>query len=109
MERRKFFQFIGLGAAAAAVGGRAVAATIIPNDGKADVVKKIESNDSKVTIVAEYDGEIPPPIVSQYGDIMIGPRVVPGTSKQVKADLTVGPDGEMYLRTNGKWRKIVTE
>jgi hypothetical protein len=27
----------------------------------------------------------------------------------VNVSMTPGPDGEMYLKTNGKWRKIVTE
>ena len=107
MERRKFFQLLGLGAGAAALGGKAVAATIIPNKEKTDAVKKIEEHSGygKVTISAEYGERIAPP----PNTISINPQFVPGTRKQVTAGLTVGPDGEMYLMTNGKWRKIVTE
>ena len=36
-------------------------------------------------------------------------RYVPGTRKDVNVAMNVGPDGEMYLKINGKWRRIVTE
>ena len=112
MERRKFFQLLGLGAGAAALGGKAVAATIIPNKEKTDAVKKIEEHSGygKVTIGAEYgERTYPKGANGGTGYILAQPQFVPGTRKQVTAGLTVGPDGEMYLMTNGKWRKIVTE
>jgi len=56
-------------------------------------------------IVATEYGELAPP----NGTISFGPKFVPGTEKRVTASMTVGPDGEMYLMTNGKWRRIVTE
>ena len=105
MQRRNFFQFLGLGTAAAASG--VVGATaLFASKGKSDAVKQIEAAgyNGKLNIGTEY-GELAPP----NGTISCGPRFVPGTQKHVTASMTVGPDGEMYLMTNGKWRRIVTE
>lgn len=132
MQRRNFFQFLGLGTAAAA-GGAVTAATLIASSGKSDAVKKIEEAafNGKMTIGAEY-GELAPKKPMQFmepGPEVVdyfayggsggssnrlsvyspGPDFIPGTRKHVTASLTVGPDGEMYLMTNGKWRRIVTE
>ena len=130
MQRRNFFKFLSIGTAAAA-GGAVTAATLVASSGKSDAVKKIEEAgfNGKMTIGAEY-GEFAPtmqfmepkPDVVDYfayagpggsGNRLSvyspGPEYIPGTRKHVTASLTVGPDGEMYLMTNGKWRRIVTE
>ena len=114
MERRTFFQLLGLGAGAAALGGKAVAAaTIISNKEKTDAVKKIEEHSGygKVTISANYDETAYPKGANGGTGYISAPQTqfVHGTRKHVTASLTVGPDGEMYLNTNGKWRRIVTE
>ena len=85
--RRNFFKFLSIGTAAAA-GGVVTAATLIAPSGKSDAVKKIEAAgfNGKLTLGAEYDER-----------------------KQKQVSMAVGPDGELYLMTNGKWRKIVTE
>ena len=105
MERRKFFKFLGL-AGGAAAGGAVTAASLVASSEKTEAVKKIEAAgyNGKLTLGNEY-GQLAPP----DGTISFGPKFVPGTQKHVTASLTVGPDGEMYLMTNGKWRKIVTE
>jgi hypothetical protein len=36
-------------------------------------------------------------------------KFIPGTEKVVDVSMNVGPDGELYLKTNGQWRRIVTE
>jgi hypothetical protein len=106
MQRRNFFKFLSIGTAAAA-GGAVAAATFVASSGKSDAVKQIEAAgyNGKFTIGSDY-GQIAPPDGNTFN---IGPKFVPGTKQHVTASMTVGPDGEMYLLTNGKWRKIVTE
>ena len=113
--RRNFFKVLGLGAGVAAT-GVAGAAAIIASSEKSEEVKQIEKIEaagsagysSKLTLGSEY-GQFAPPDVNRFAIRGIGPNFVPGTRKNVKVSMTVGPDGEMYLKTNGKWRKIVTE
>mgnify|MGYP003345426188 CR=1 FL=1 len=113
MERRKFFQLLGLGAGAAALGGKAVAATIISNKEKTDAVKKIEENSGhgygEVTIVRDYGKERNYDFfIDSSGNVRdIAKPSQAGKTSEVS--MTPGPDGELYLKLNGKWRKIVTE
>lgn len=104
--RRSFFKYLGL-AGGIAGGGVVAAAVVLPDSEKAKCIKEIESSgyNGKLMIGAEY-GELRPTEPNTY---YFGPQFVPGTQKHVKASMTVGPDGEMYLLTNNKWRKIVTE
>jgi hypothetical protein len=103
--RRNFFKYLGL-AGGVATGGVVAAAAVLPDADKCETVKQIVAAgyNGKFGIGAEY-GQIAPP----DGTFSFGPRFVPGTQKHVTASMTVGPDGEMYLLTNGKWRRIVTE
>jgi len=116
--RRNFFKVLGF-AGGVAASGVAGAAAIIASSEKSEEVKQIEKIEaagsagysSKLTLGSEY-GQFAPPDVNRLNRFTIsgiGPHFVPGTRKQVKVSMTVGPDGEMYLKTNGKWRKIVTE
>lgn len=114
--RRNFFRVLGF-AGGVAASGVAGAAAIISTSAKSEAVKKIEAGGSTntLTLQSEY-GELAPPekptILNGntiYFNNTLNRRFVPGTHKQVKVSMTVGPDGEMYLKTNGKWRKIVTE
>ena len=109
MERRKFFQLLGLGAGAAALGGKAVAATIIPNKEKTDAVKKIEEHSGysygEVSIRRDYDQKRMR--INSPGYFGIGTSSP--TTKLSEVSMTPGPDGELYLKLNGKWRKVVTE
>jgi hypothetical protein len=107
--RRNFFKYLGL-AGGVATGGVVAAAAVLPDTEKCEAVKQIKAADynNKLSIGAEY-GRIAPTDnnggIFSYGN----PRFVPGTQKQVAVSMIVGPDGEMYLLTNGKWRRIVTE
>lgn len=130
--RRKFFQIIGLGAAVAA-GGKAAIAAALPKPEKKEITNKLESNSSdgniefNTTYSVDSDsgpwyGDNAPQqyqermrfhsggmSISPYGQLTIG-KHAPGTKLQVvKVGMKPGPDGELYLKTNGKWRKIVTE
>lgn len=104
--RRSFFKYLGLGAGVTA-GGVVAAVTVLPDTEKEKTIQKIKAAgfNGKFRIGATY-GEIVPPKPNQF---TFGTEYVPGTRKDVTASLTVGPDGEMYLMTNGKWRRIVTE
>jgi len=104
--RRNFFKYLGL-AGGVAGGGIVAAAAVLPDSEKTEYVKQIESAgfSGKLTLGAEY-GELRPTEPNAYH---FGPQFVPGTQRHVKASMTVGPDGEFYLMTNSKWRRIVTE
>ena len=111
MQRRKFFKFLGLGTAAAA-GGAITAATLIATSEKSDAVKKIEEAgfNGKLTLGAEYGERVYPKPTGFNGTFWhSGPQFVPGTRQQMQVSMTVGPDGNLYLQQNGKWRKVVTE
>jgi len=104
--RRNFFKYLGL-AGGIAGGGVVAAAAVLPDSEKARCIKEIESTgyNGKLAIGAEY-GELLP---TEPNTFRFGSQFVPGTERHVKASMTVGPDGEMYLYANGKWRRIVTE
>ena len=110
--RRNFFKYLGL-AGGIAGGGVVAAAAVLPDPEQAKCVKDIENTGKNTvnnyngtfSIGREY-GEVLTPAPNQY---VYGPQFVPGTRKYVMVSMTVGPDGNMYLLTNGKWRKIVTE
>jgi hypothetical protein len=111
--RRNFFKFLGLAGGVAATGVAGAAALVAATPGKSEAVKQIEKIEAagyngKLTLGSEY-GQFAPPDINSFTISGIGPRFVPGTKKQFTASMTVGPDGEMYLMTNGKWRRIVTE
>jgi hypothetical protein len=104
--RRNFFKYLGL-AGGVATGGVVAAAAVLPDADKCEAIKEIQAAgyNGKLTMGTEY-GQLAP----SDGTISCGgPKFVPGTQKHVTASMTVGPDGEMYLLTNGKWRRIVTE
>jgi hypothetical protein len=45
------------------------------------------------------------------GGVCIGgnqKQFVPGTEKQVDVKMVPGPDGELYLKVNGQWKKVLT-
>ena len=103
--RRNFFKYLGL-AGGVATGGVVAAAAVLPDSEKYEAIKEIKAAgyNGKLTLGSEY-GEIAP----SDGTVNFGSRFVPGTRQEVKVTMTVGPDGEMYLMTNGKWRRIMTE
>ena len=106
--RRNFFKYLGL-AGGVAGGGVVAAAAMLPDPEKAECVKQIDSTMTNVQFHQTYGKKLPDP--AQLGNYVYvhQPRYVPGTKKEVAVGMNVGPDGEMYLKVNGKWRKIVTE
>ena len=120
--RRKFFQVLGLGAGVAA-GGAVAAASVIPNTESKKIVDQIKQNkEGTLSFRTTYGEEVKEKMrLSSDHTLNIGtvtpsqklyvyqPNYVPGTTKQVTVDFKPGPDGELYLKINGKWRRIVTE
>jgi hypothetical protein len=120
--RRKFFQVLGLGAGVA-TGGVVAAAAVLPNPENKEVIDKIKKNkEGTLSFHTTYGEEVKERMrITSDLDLHLGtetpsqklyvyqPNYMPGTTKQVTVDFKPGPDGELYLKTNGKWRKIVTE
>ena len=120
--RRKFFQVLGLGAGVAA-GGAVAAASVIPNTESKKIVDQIKQNkEGTLSFRTTYGEEVKEKMrLSSDHTLNIGtvtpsqqlyvyqPNYVPGTTKEVTVDFKPGPDGELYLKINGKWRRIVTE
>jgi hypothetical protein len=111
--RRNFFKVLGLGAGVAATGVAGAAALVAATPGKSEAVKQLEkSTGYNITFTAAYGEEVPPSPSNKgfiYSPYSADQAFVPGTRKQVDASIQVGPDGNMYLKQNGKWARIVTE
>ena len=112
MQRRNFFKYLGL-AGGVATGGIVAAAAVLPDSEKTAAIKQMkQQNGMGLQFTGRYGVEAPKCDNSQPGSYAIfsnEKKFIPGTEKQVNIAMNVGPDGEMYLMTNGKWRKIVTE
>ena len=106
--RRNFFKYLGL-AGGVAGGGIVAAAAVLPDPYQAECVKKLDGTMTNLSFRQTYGERLPdPPSLSNYMFVH-EPKYVPGTRKEVAVGMNVGPDGEMYLKINGKWRRIVTE
>ena len=120
--RRNFFKYLGL-AGGVATGGVVAAASVLPNQENKEITDQIKKNkEGTLSFQTTYGEEVQEKMrLSADHTLHLGtttpsqklfvyePNYVPGTTKQVKVDFKPGPDGELYLRINGKWRKIVTE
>jgi hypothetical protein len=120
--RRNFFKYLGL-AGGVAAGGAVAAATVLPNSDSKKITDQIKNNkEGTISIHTTYGEKVQERMrLSADQTLYIGttapsqglyvyqPNYVPGTTKQVIVDFKPGPDGELYLKTNGKWRRIVTE
>jgi len=106
--RRNFFKYLGL-AGGVAGGGIVAAAAVLPDPEKTECVKKIENAMSNIQFQQTYGQRLPDPASPSNHMFIREPRYVSGTRKDVNVGMNVGPDGEMYLKINGKWRRIVTE
>ena len=106
--RRNFFKYLGL-AGGVASGGIVAAAAVLPDPEQAECVKKLDTTTTNLSFHQTYGEGLPdPPSLSSHMFVH-EPRYVPGTRKKVAVGMNVGPDGELYLKVNGKWRRIVTE
>ncbi len=117
LSRRNFFRGAGkgaglLGAFFAGVSAPAIAEAVKQ---KVDpsVVAKIEEQSchGNLSLIRTY-GEIAPKTDSPYTDspytFGVGPNFVPGTEKTMKVHLVPGPDGELYLKINDEWKRVLT-
>ena len=109
MNRRQMFSMIGMGAGLAAAGaaGQVTGLYLIDQSKiKKDVEQKMADGTFSIAIQRTY-GEIDnSPTPSSTFMISSGPRYIPGTEKHVAAFLNVGPDGHLYAKTNGEWKKL---
>ncbi len=120
--RRKFFKYLGL-ASGVAAGGAAAAASVLPDADKCKAVNEIQTNRTyagSLTLQQGYGEKkeevqfVRSPandllIFDNKGTINIG-TIAPKTPlKMTSVSMVPGPDGELYLNVNGKWRRIVTE
>ena len=92
------------------------------------IVAQLEEDSTSLSLTRTY-GEIAPPEpqppghylfgssggevmrLTSSGGLMIsgtGKKFVPGTEKQVDVKMAPGPDGELYLNLNGKWKRVLT-
>lgn len=55
-------------------------------------------------------GEIAPPTCTPGAFTFCppGPKLVEGTQKDVKVGMMVGPDGQLYIRVNDDWKRVLT-
>lgn len=57
-------------------------------------------------------GEIAPPEPNPspfvFTGVHGGPKLVPGTENSVKVGMMVGPDGQLYIRVNDDWKRVLT-
>ena len=107
--RRNFFKYLGL-AGGVAGGGAVAVAAMLPKD-KPKHIEQLDGG-SHLQLRATYGEplrlgtETPTNKLNVFSQ---GPEFVPGTVEQVDVSFKPGPDGELYLKVNGKWRKVVTE
>jgi hypothetical protein len=111
--RRNFFKYLGL-AGGVATGGVVAAAAVLPDPDKCKAVNEIETNRSNLGCLSLQQGygEKKDEIrfsASDDGPMTIGIAAPKTPLKVTNVSMTPGPDGEMYLNINGKWRRIVTE
>lgn len=106
--RRNFFKYLGL-AGGVATGGVVAAAAVLPDPDKTECIKQIDSTMTNISFNQTYGQRLLDPAPPGNYLYVHQPRYVPGTKKDVTVGMNVGPDGELYLKVNGKWRKVVTE
>jgi hypothetical protein len=108
--RRNFFKYLGL-AGGVAVGGPVAAAAIIPK-GKPKHIEQLDGG-SHLQLRATYGEKVGLGTINPTNKLTVfshqTQEFVPGTVEQVDVSFKPGPDGELYLKVNGKWRKVVTE
>jgi hypothetical protein len=109
--RRSFFKYLGMGTGVAA-GGAAAVVTMLPKD-KPKHIEQLDGG-ANLQLRATYGERLALGTGTPTNKLNVfsfnqGPEFVPGTEKQIDVTFKPGPDGELYLKVNGKWRKVVTE
>lgn len=112
-SRRNFFRGAGkgaglLGAFFAGVSAPAIAETVKQKIDPS-VAAKIEEQSShgNLSLIRTY-GEIAPNKTDSPYTFSVCPNFVPGTEKTMKVHLAPGPDGELYLKINDEWKRVLT-
>ena len=77
------------------------------------VVEKIkESAPAGILELHRTYGEVAPrepnPSPFVFTSTLGGPKLVPGTEKDVRVGMMVGPDGELYVRVKDDWKRVLT-
>lgn len=108
-KRREFLKGAGL------IGGLAgllVGAKVVINEkerNNRETIKEIESIAPQVLELNTKYGEIDNTVQSPYAiGGYTGTRFKPGTERTMKVKFLPGPDGELYIQTNGTWKKVIT-
>lgn len=109
-KRRDFLKGAGI---IGAVAGAFVGTKVVINEkekANKDTIAEIEKLSPSVLSIQTRYGEIdntPPP--SQFTLTGFnGPKFKPGTEKTQVVKFLPGPDGELYIHTNGQWKKVIT-
>lgn len=75
----------------------------------AELEKQIEGK-PVLQLTATYGEEVPRPVTNDGNSLYIfsnlQPCYKPGTEINVKVNIVPGPDGKLYVKENGIWRKI---
>jgi hypothetical protein len=110
-KRREFLKGAGI---IGAFAGAAVGAKIVINEKEKlnkKAVEEIEKISPSVLSIQTTYGEIDNTPIPD-GSCIIGipgqKKFVSGTEKQVNVKFIPGPDGELYIHTNGQWKKVIT-
>ena len=97
--RRNFFKYLGL-ASGVATGGVVAAAAVLPDSEKTAAIKQMkEQNRYGLQFTGTYGVEAPKSDNNQPGYYAIctnESKFIPGTEKQVKIAMNVGPDGKLF-------------
>ena len=107
-KRREFLKGAGI---IGAVAGAFVAPKIIINEkekANKETIAEIEKLSPPVLMIQTRYGEIDYTPPSKYTLTGIGPKFKEGTEKTQSVKFLPGPDGELYIHTNGYWKKVIT-
>lgn len=107
-KRRQFLKGAGI---IGAIAGAFVGTKIVLNEkekANKDTIDEIEKISPNVLMIQTRYGEIDHTPPSKYTITGIGPKFKEGTEKTQSVKFLPGPDGELYIHTNGKWKKVIT-
>lgn len=115
-DRRNFAKGFGLASLAVAgvAGYKEVKERIVYKQDElptAELEKQLEGK-PVLQLGATYGEELPPVKLFGTDNMYVfnigptGPMYKPGTEKRVTVNIVPGPDGKLYVKENGIWRKI---
>ena len=107
MDRRTFLRNGGLIGALFGVASSPVLANAVNKSSEVseDIIKQLESNNTHLTLTNSYSTEGQEVMrIDSNGSFGIG--VTP--TKQTRVEMKPGPDGNLYIKTNDTWKRILT-